>query len=109
MDHINRPAVAQWMRWAGMTVAFFAVSGLSTRSISSVLIVLFIGALGWAVETRTVRPARSYFRLLLASAMLLLIFLSVAEAWALATVTWLFMTGLGLVWTIYYERIEPVP
>ena len=108
MNRINRLADVQWLRWTGMVVAFFAITGVSTQSVMSALTLLVVGALGWVVETRTVRPARSYLRLLLASAALLLLFVTVAEAWVLAVVTWSFMTGLGLVWTIYYERTEPV-
>lgn len=91
-----------------MAVVFFSIAGLSTESVTSAFISLVIGALGWLVETRTVRPARSYFRLLLISAALLLLLVMIAELWVLAAVTWLVMTVLGLVWTIYYERIEPV-
>jgi hypothetical protein len=109
MDRINRLADVQWLRWTGMAVVFFTITGVSTRSVMSALILLVVGALGWVVETRTVRPVRSYFRLLLASATILVLFVTVAEAWVLAVVAWLCMTGLGLVWTIYYERTEPVP
>jgi hypothetical protein len=91
---------------------FFATAGLSLRSVTSAIVLFAFGVAGWLVETRTVRPRRSFFRLSLGSALLFLFLVIDVGLWGgnavLGAITWFVIAVLGLVWTIYYERTEPL-
>lgn len=85
--------------------------GLSIRSLVSGLILLGFGLAAFFVERRTRRPARSYLRLLLFSALLFSFFvIDVASwkgDWVLGLIAWLGVSCLTAIWTVYYERTEP--
>ncbi|HEX7853191.1 MAG TPA: hypothetical protein VF503_05795 [Sphingobium sp.] len=64
------------------------------------------------IETRSQRPRRSYYRWALVSALLFGLLVIGVAAWGgaivLGCITWVVMSGLGLFWTIHYERTEPL-
>lgn len=93
-----------------LAVLYFASAGLSIRSVRGALVFLVIVCVGWLVETRSRRPNRSFYRLGMASALLawLVAEFAAGDGWLFGAVLWLGMTALGLIWTAYYERTEPL-
>ncbi|WP_334185124.1 hypothetical protein [Novosphingobium sp.] len=91
-----------------MTAMFFAIAGFSIRSVIAGIILVVSTAMFWLIETRLQRPRRSFYRLALGSALLLIFFLYVS--WhgerLLAGVTWLGVTAIALFMTVHYERSE---
>ncbi|WP_213500870.1 hypothetical protein [Novosphingobium decolorationis] len=87
---------------------FFMIAGFSIRSAIAGAILIFTSALFWLVETRLQRPRRSYCRLALGSALLLifLVYVSWHGEKLLAGLTWLGMTVIALFITASYERQE---
>jgi hypothetical protein len=94
--------------FAGMWVAF---AGFSLASLARGLILILLSGLGYWIETRTVRPLRSWLRVALASALLFCILVVSVSNWGgsigLGAITWAIMTGLAAFWAYSYERIEP--
>jgi formate/nitrite transporter FocA (FNT family) len=100
----------RWTFAVWFIVMFFIFSGFSRHSIASALVLIIAAVALWAIEVCTRRPRRSFYRLALASS-LLLIFLIDASwqgRWMLALVTWAGISVLALVWTAHYERTEPL-
>lgn len=114
MEHIEakKPYRPRWMFWLWLPVAFFGIAGVSLASVKSALLLLTFGLLTWRVETQARRPRRSFYRLALVSG-LLFSFLVVGSATGfgslvIGSLIWFAITILGLIWTIYYERTEPL-
>ena len=109
-NHENRPAQPAWFFWTWLALMFFATVGLSFRSLvdAGVLCAFCIGF--WLNETRVLRPARSFCRLTLGSALLFLFLVIEVGSWGgdftMGAVMWLGVTVLGAIWTIHYERSD---
>ena len=106
------PSRPTWPLWALLFVWCFAIGGASFRSLASAAVLLTFGATLWWNERRARRPARSFIRLALGAALLFL-FLVVETArqggdFRLGAILWFGLSVLGAIWTIHYERTEPL-
>ncbi|QNQ08353.1 hypothetical protein [Sphingomonas alpina] len=91
---------------------FFVTAGVSVRSVASAAVLFALGIAFWLVETRTLRPGRSFLRLTLGSAFLFFVLVVNVAIWGgdsvLAAILWIGIVVAGVVWTMHYERTEPL-
>lgn len=101
-----------WYFPAWLAVMFFATVGLSFRSVIDAAVLCAFGVGLWLNETRTKRPMRSFIRLALLSALLLLFLIVEVASWGgavtMSAIMWFGVTALGAIWTVHYERTEPL-
>ncbi|WP_206366545.1 hypothetical protein [Sphingomonas gei] len=101
-----------WYFPVWLAVMFFATVGLSFRSVTDAVVLCAFGVGLWLNETRAQRPARSFIRLALGSALLFLFLVVQVASWGgdvtMSAIMWVGVTALGAIWTIHYERSEPL-
>jgi hypothetical protein len=95
-----------------LAAVVFWLGGVNLYSLGSLLVMLALTtALSWN-ETHFERPLRSYGRLAIGSALLLFVLvvsvLLSGGSVLLGALTWAVMSLLAAIWTIYYERTEPL-
>ncbi|WP_010544357.1 hypothetical protein [Sphingomonas elodea] len=106
----SRANARKWYFPIWLVLTFFATVGLSSRSAidAAVLCAFCVGL--WLNESRAQRPARSFIRLALGSALLFLFLVVKVASWGgdvtMSATMWLAVTVLGAIWTIHYERTE---
>jgi hypothetical protein len=101
-----------WYFPVWLAVMFSATAGLSFRSMIDAAMLCAFGIGLWLNETRAQRPARSFIRLVLGSVLLFLFLVVQVASWGgnvtMSSLMWVGVTVLGAIWTIHYERSEPL-
>ena len=85
--------------------------GLNLFTIASVIAMIGLGLALYWVETRTMRPRRTYYLFALGSVLLFFPLVAVAPPGAsmlLGALVWAGISVLVGIWVVYYERIEPI-
>jgi hypothetical protein len=110
--------VLRWIRWGSLLLAAALVATRNgTHGFVQFILMLaaswaIIGFALYYIEKSTKRPVKTYLRWGLASFTLglLLVVLPFASGADVLTglILWLGFSAAGLVWTVYYERSEPL-
>lgn len=81
----------------------------TTDGVIAALSLFWLGA-AWLIQSRTVRPRRTFCWLALASSVVAALFMGFAAAGRVTilpgAISWAGMTVLGLIWCIHFERTE---
>jgi hypothetical protein len=77
------------------------------RTFVALPLMALVGFAGWYVTMRVARPLRSYCLVLLGSACVLALLLSMQVFTAIALLFLLALTAMGFFWAWYWERTEP--
>ena len=85
--------------------------GLNLFTVASLFVMLGLGVALYWVETRTVRPRRTYYLFGLGSVLLFFPLVAVAPPGASMLLGALIWAGIALlvgIWVVYYEASEPI-
>ncbi|WP_260581576.1 hypothetical protein [Sphingopyxis sp. PET50] len=107
-----------WLRWGALALAAVLIAarvathGLDRFILVSAALFVLVGLMFQYVERQTRRPLKTHLRWALASfalgLVLVLLPLALGADLLVGAILWAGLSAAGLVWSLHYERTEPL-